>query len=115
MFFKYLFSSKPSGRKEKKVRKHGICDGKYKEAAPAAQGNVIKQCSISMVLYQADFVCIRNKRIPFSSVLQKFQQEPPYQATRRYNQEGQTEDGSNESFCIILKYCNVYQITNRRS
>jgi len=36
MLFKRLFSSKPSGSKENEARKHGIGDGKWKEAAPTA-------------------------------------------------------------------------------
>jgi len=35
MLFKSLFSSKPSGSKENKARKHGIGDVKWKETAPA--------------------------------------------------------------------------------
>jgi hypothetical protein len=43
MLFKSLFSSRSSGSKEKKARKHGIGDGKWKEAAAAAAwGKVVK-------------------------------------------------------------------------
>jgi hypothetical protein len=35
MFFKRLFSSKPSGSKENEARKHGIVDRKRREVAPA--------------------------------------------------------------------------------